>query len=57
VRGHAAWALGRIGSGDAIEALQRRLNMEQDPEARNEIADALVVLSKKGKAITVSARP
>jgi epoxyqueuosine reductase len=41
VRGHAAWALGRIASPEAIEALKHRLTVEQDGEARGEIAAAL----------------
>jgi epoxyqueuosine reductase len=38
VREHAAWALGRIGSPDAIGALQRHAGREQDPRVREEIA-------------------
>ncbi len=34
VRGHAAWALGQIGSAAALEALQRRLPLEIDAEVR-----------------------
>jgi epoxyqueuosine reductase len=41
VRGHAAWALGRIGSPDAIEALENRLAWETSQTARAEIASAL----------------
>ncbi|HEY2554016.1 MAG TPA: tRNA epoxyqueuosine(34) reductase QueG [Candidatus Cybelea sp.] len=41
VRGHAAWALGRIGSPRAISALQRRLDVEREGEVRAEIATAL----------------
>lgn len=41
VRGHAAWALGRIGSQPAITALRERLNAEEDAAARAEIAAAL----------------
>lgn len=47
VRGHAAWALGQIGSREASEALQRRLATEQDNEARSEMDDALRVLANK----------
>jgi epoxyqueuosine reductase len=50
VRGHAAWALGRIGSREAGEALQRRLAIEQDSEARSEMDDALRVLSNEAQA-------
>jgi epoxyqueuosine reductase len=41
VRGHAAWALGRIGGSRAKRALVRAWERERDPEARAEIALAL----------------
>ena len=41
VRGHAAWALGRIGSPRAISALQRQLDVEREGEVRAEITAAL----------------
>ncbi len=41
VRGAAAWALGRIGSPAALEALQGRLGSEEDPSVRSEILTAL----------------
>jgi epoxyqueuosine reductase len=41
VRGHAAWALGRIGGTAARHALRRAWEREGDPEARAEIALAL----------------
>jgi epoxyqueuosine reductase len=50
VRGHAAWALGRIASGSAAsaadsaviaEALLRRLAVEEDAWVRVELSDAL----------------
>ena len=41
VRGHAAWALGRIGGGCARLALARAWERERDAEARAEIAFAL----------------
>jgi len=44
VRGHAAWALARIGSSQAMTALQERLAFETDNEVRDEIEDALRVL-------------
>ena len=37
VRGHSAWALGRIGGEDAIEALAEAIAREADPDARREI--------------------
>jgi epoxyqueuosine reductase len=41
VRGHAAWALGRIGSPAAIDALRARGPRESDSSVREEIAQAL----------------
>ena len=41
VRGHAAWALGEIGSQAAVDALQRRLQIETDDEVHEEIAAAI----------------
>ncbi|MBW3631591.1 MAG: tRNA epoxyqueuosine(34) reductase QueG [Chloroflexi bacterium] len=41
VRGHAAWALGRIGGSRARRALARAWERERDPEARTEIELAL----------------
>jgi epoxyqueuosine reductase len=41
VRGHVAWALGRIGGVQAAAALERRLVAEQDEEVIGEIKDAL----------------
>lgn len=41
VRGHAAWALGRIGSPRAQRALSDRLASESDATARDEILAAL----------------
>jgi epoxyqueuosine reductase len=37
VRGHAAWALGRIGGAEAEEALRRRERVEEDGWVREEI--------------------
>ncbi len=41
VRGHAAWALGRIGGEQAIEALKNALMVESDEVVRKEIEYAL----------------
>ncbi|HEX2986747.1 MAG TPA: tRNA epoxyqueuosine(34) reductase QueG, partial [Chloroflexota bacterium] len=41
VRGHAAWALGRIGGIQARSALERALAAEADDEVRREIIAAL----------------
>lgn len=38
VRGHAAWALGRIGTPAAVVALRGRRGLEEDPWVRDEIA-------------------
>jgi epoxyqueuosine reductase len=45
VRGHAAWALGRIGSPAAVEALRRRSAKEGNDSVRAEIASALEPLA------------
>lgn len=41
VRGHAAWALGQIGTPEARAALRRRLEIESETEVRDEIKEAL----------------
>ncbi len=41
VRGHAAWALGRLGTDEARDGLRRREAIEQDTWVREEIALAL----------------
>jgi epoxyqueuosine reductase len=41
VRGHAAWALGRLGGEEAISALRETLAGEADEWVREEIRDAL----------------
>jgi epoxyqueuosine reductase len=41
IRGHAAWALGRIGEGGAIGALQTAQDAERDAWVREEIELAL----------------
>jgi epoxyqueuosine reductase len=41
LRGHAAWALGRIGGPEAELALEAAASDERDPEARAEIEAAL----------------
>ena len=41
VRSHAAWALGRIGGGQAAEALESALSHEEDSEVIEEIEHAL----------------
>jgi epoxyqueuosine reductase len=46
VRGHAAWALGQIGSRSAVTALRDRLQIENDAEVQSEIDDAIRVASE-----------
>lgn len=41
IRGHAAWALGRIGGSSAFHSLNNRLAIEQDEWVREEITLAL----------------
>jgi epoxyqueuosine reductase len=41
VRGHAAWALGRLGGAEAVAALTARAAVEPDPWVQEEIALAL----------------
>jgi epoxyqueuosine reductase len=41
VRGHAAWALGRIGGDDALSALRQRQEVEEDAPVLEEIRLAL----------------
>ncbi|MDQ8161375.1 MAG: HEAT repeat domain-containing protein [Gemmatimonadota bacterium] len=41
VRGHAAWAVGRIGSDAGVAALRERLAVEPDESVRAEIESAL----------------
>lgn len=41
VRGHSAWALGRIGTVGALQALRGRAEVEEDAWVREEIALSL----------------
>jgi epoxyqueuosine reductase len=41
VRGHAAWALGRIGTAEAQQAIDQARVEETDQQVLEEIADAL----------------
>jgi epoxyqueuosine reductase len=41
VRGHVAWALGRIGTSEALAALRQKLLSEDNPEVKSEIEEAL----------------
>jgi epoxyqueuosine reductase len=41
VRGHVAWALGRIATSEALAALRQKLLSEDNPEVKSEIEEAL----------------
>lgn len=41
VRAHAAWALGRVGSADAVAAVRRRALVESDDLVADELREAL----------------
>ena len=45
VRGHAAWALGRIGGAEALRVLQEVALEEVDGLVQGEVQDALKVLN------------
>jgi epoxyqueuosine reductase len=49
VRGHAAWALGEIGSPDAVVALEASLATEREPVVLAEVEAALDRLRSKVK--------
>jgi epoxyqueuosine reductase len=53
VRGHAAWALGQLGTQTAREALQHRLEMETDPAVLDEINAATAHLQRTESATPV----
>ncbi|MBP1171728.1 MULTISPECIES: tRNA epoxyqueuosine(34) reductase QueG [unclassified Paenibacillus] len=46
IRGTAAWALGRIGGAEALEALEAAMDKEQDEAARRELVKALSQYAK-----------
>jgi hypothetical protein len=41
VRGHAAWALGRIGITERLAGLHRQLQIEEDDHVKLEIEEAI----------------
>jgi epoxyqueuosine reductase len=41
IRGHAAWALGRIGTRQALQPASERWGLEEDPWVREEVEPAL----------------
>ena len=51
VRGHAAWALGEIGSGVALDAMRHRFGAETDVEVAKEIDEAIRALMEKNRAM------
>jgi len=53
VRGHAAWALGRIGSPAAIDALKSRLGPESSETVKEEIVSALEPFAVKSAFMQV----
>jgi len=48
VRGHAAWALGRLKSSDALQALEAATTTETDQQVKEEIVLALVLSHQRG---------
>jgi epoxyqueuosine reductase len=42
IRGHAAWALGRIGGAEAQDALRRRAQRETDATVLAELEAAVI---------------
>jgi epoxyqueuosine reductase len=49
VRGHAAWALGRLGGRDARGVLRAALSPERDADVREEITLALTEVAGEGE--------
>jgi epoxyqueuosine reductase len=47
VRGHAAWALGELGSDEAIEGLKRQFPTEQNLWVRAEISSSFFTRTRK----------
>jgi epoxyqueuosine reductase len=54
VRGHAAWALGRIGGQAAHHALKKAAGCEPDPYVLSEIHSALAALEPQSESATDS---
>ncbi len=51
VRGHAAWALGRIGGQEAIRLLEQALECEASAEVREEIEAAMAETQARGQSM------
>ncbi len=49
LRGHAAWALARIGGSGAWQVLQTALGTERDADVREEISSALTEVAPEGE--------
>lgn len=54
VRGHAAWALGRIGGTEAAAALTERLRVETEADVLTEIKSALTYAGNAGTEVQPS---
>ncbi len=48
IRGHAAWAIGKIGGDTAKQILQTRLAVEDEPEVITELKQALEISTARG---------
>jgi epoxyqueuosine reductase len=57
IRGHAAWALGRLGSQEAHDALCSALETEEDSEVQKEIRYALTLLKENKKDDPIAYQP
>jgi len=53
VRGHAAWALGRIGTAEALAGLRPRLGIEEDAQVKVEIEEAIRGAEKQCSVVAV----
>ena len=54
VRAHAAWALGRIASAEAVNAIERALASETDAGVRAELDHVMAQLQPAGSAMTAA---
>ncbi len=54
VREHVAWALGQIGTTEAVEGLQKRRLVEADAGVKNEIEAALEIARNQSPELPVS---
>ncbi len=48
IRGTAAWAIGKIGDIETLEALQNHKTTEQDPEVLKELEKGITMLTEQG---------